>query len=81
MPVFALCIHGMPQETYFAMTELPINHLGLPVFVSSEPLAGRCPPPQLQEVAERNGGADLGLVRRDLATLWGQPSWKLLAGN
>ena len=33
LPGFALCIHGMPQETYFAMTELPINHLGLPVFV------------------------------------------------
>ncbi|XP_060145314.1 B-cell lymphoma 3 protein isoform X1 [Globicephala melas] len=44
---------------------------------SSEPLAGRCPPPQLQEVAERDGGADLGLMRRDLAALWGRPSWKL----
>ena len=33
LPVFALCINGMPQDTSFVIMELPINHLGLPVFV------------------------------------------------
>ncbi|KAL0609713.1 B-cell lymphoma 3 protein [Plecturocebus cupreus] len=42
------------------------SHLHLPscpLLVSSEALAGQCPLPQLQEAAERDGGADLGLMR------------------